>query len=243
MSIEQEPQVQQKKATGNAASSQKALDLLVQTRSGKKVCNLTLPADATVDDLSSLFYTEMFPKYHPSRQWFTYSSAQNTKPVHLESGKSLSFYGISPAERATIVFKDLGPQISWKVVFLVEYFGPLFIHPLVYFLRFGTGAGEVSASAVQLMILGMMVFHFAKREYETLFIHRFSHGTMPIMNIFKNSFHYWILSGLWFALEAYTPSFAKATAGNFTPFLLFRSKLYRTIDWFPLCCSCRVCLG
>ena len=32
-----------------------------------------------------------------------------------------------------LVFKDLGAQISWRTVFLVEYFGPLWIHPLLYF--------------------------------------------------------------------------------------------------------------
>eukprot|EP00042_Codosiga_hollandica_P022183 m.80392 g.80392 ORF g.80392 m.80392 type:complete len:75 (-) comp50689_c0_seq7:2460-2684(-) len=29
------------------------------------------------------------------------------------------------------------------------------------------------------------VFHYAKRLYETVFVHRFSHATMPIRNIFK----------------------------------------------------------
>jgi very-long-chain enoyl-CoA reductase len=27
-----------------------------------------------------------------------------------------------------------GPQISWRTVFLIEYGGPLVIHPLVYYL-------------------------------------------------------------------------------------------------------------
>lgn len=29
-------------------------------------------------------------------------------------------------------FRDLGPQIAWKTVFLLEYAGPLFIYPLFY---------------------------------------------------------------------------------------------------------------
>jgi len=30
-------------------------------------------------------------------------------------------------EIITLVFKDLGAQISWKLVFLIEYFGPILI--------------------------------------------------------------------------------------------------------------------
>jgi very-long-chain enoyl-CoA reductase len=51
----------------------------------------------------------------------------------------------------------------------------------------------------------MVVGHYAKREFESAFIHTFSHGTMPVKNIFKNSSHYWVLGGLFIAYYLYHP--------------------------------------
>lgn len=103
--------------------------------------------------------------------------------------------------------KDLGPQIAWRTVFLVEYLGPLLIHPIVYVLRpFLYSSAPSQASFLQRLSCILITAHFFKREVETVYVHRFSASTMPARNIYKNSFHYWILSGVNIAAWIYAPS-------------------------------------
>lgn len=111
--------------------------------------------------------------------------------------------------------KDLGPQISWRTVFVIEYAGPIFIHPLIYALRpyiYSNAAPE--GSQLQGLTMMLIMGHFVKRELETLFVHRFSSSTMPFRNVFKNSFHYWILAGLNIAAWIYAPSAPTAKEPN-----------------------------
>jgi very-long-chain enoyl-CoA reductase len=65
---------------------------------------------------------------------------------------------------------------------------------------------------MQKVVYALVMLHFAKRELETIFVHRFSHGTMPFRNVFKNSAHYWFLSGINLAYWVYGPWFAAGKA-------------------------------
>ncbi|KAK0419599.1 hypothetical protein QR680_014227 [Steinernema hermaphroditum] len=92
-----------------------------------------------------------------------------------------------------LYLRDLGPQIGWKTVFLIEYAGPFFIYPIFYMrpsLIYGSDAVKPIAEAVKLAVY-CSSFHYGKRLFETHFIHRFSNGTMPFMNLFKNCGYYW----------------------------------------------------
>ncbi|KAF5289608.1 hypothetical protein FQR65_LT11799 [Abscondita terminalis] len=94
---------------------------------------------------------------------------------------------------AKIYVKDLGPQISWRFVFLCEYLGPLVVY-LIFVARpwifYGTPKEVEFTNTAKIAALCWSA-HYAKRLLETIFVHRFSHATMPILNLFKNCSYYW----------------------------------------------------
>ncbi|CZT04296.1 related to TSC13-required for elongation of VLCFA moiety of sphingolipids [Rhynchosporium agropyri] len=112
-----------------------------------------------------------------------------------------------------ILVKDLGPQLSWTTVFIIEYLGPILIHLTIPLMRPVLYKNPTPLSSSQYLSMTMIILHFLKREYETIYVHKFSLATMPVMNIFKNSFHYWVLSGLNIAYWIYAPTSYTAKSG------------------------------
>ncbi|KAJ1942712.1 3-oxo-5a-steroid 4- dehydrogenase [Linderina pennispora] len=160
--------------------------------------------NATVDDVKKAVHKQVKSMY-PDRQRLTVGD----KKTVLASGDSLAKYELK--DNDTIHIKDLGPQVGWTTVFLVEYFGPLLFHFLIYNMQTLVYGKTFEYSDIQRRAYYMAMGHFLKRELETIFVHRFSNGTMPIINIFKNSFHYHILSGVNLAYWVYSPSLGKDT--------------------------------
>lgn len=56
---------------------------------------------------------------------------------------------------------------------------------------FGANAGLEYSRVATIGIICWMA-HFLKREFETIFIHKFSRPTMPLTNLFKNCAYYWL---------------------------------------------------
>lgn len=85
--------------------------------------------------------------------------------------------------RATLelTFKDLGPQVSYQQVFLAEYAGPLLFYTAVF------GGVAILAphkiQGLQIRLFALWALHYIKRIYETLYVHRFSHGANRIPNL------------------------------------------------------------
>ena len=55
----------------------------------------------------------------------------DAKGKGIADDKKISELGLSK-QGAQLFLRDLGPQIPWKTVFLLEYAGPFFIYPLFY---------------------------------------------------------------------------------------------------------------
>lgn len=168
------------------------MKLHIVKRSGKYLGALDLPEDTTADDLKSAFYKTYH--YYPERQRYTIDSVKG--PV-LKEG-SLAANGVT--DGTTLCFKDLGVQISWRLVFVLEYLGPIIIMPLFWcfpplFYKDEDVKAMNGRTTTQIVALTLFMFHFLKREVETLFVHRFSNATMPIMRLPINCAHYWLLCG------------------------------------------------
>ena len=114
---------------------------------------------------------------------------KNKKIYFSNKDKNLNSYNYN--ESYEIIIKDFGRQIDWRLVYIVEYLGPFFIFPTFYFLNL-----KNPPKLTQNIGLLMGLFHYIKRIYESLFIHKFSRDTMPLGNLFINIIYYWFLFGL-----------------------------------------------
>jgi len=153
-------------------------------RSSKSLAVLrNVPPTATVEELRRRF------QQASDNRLERIAFKSDPKGKLLKDDDALDTLGIK-----TVYFKDLGPQLGWTTVFLAEYSGPLFIFPMFYIrpaLIYGVEAASAPRAPVVTTALLCWTFHYFKRDFETVFIHRFSHGTMPIRNLFKNCSYYW----------------------------------------------------
>ncbi|KAF2273328.1 synaptic glyco protein SC2 [Westerdykella ornata] len=192
------------------------ITLVVRPR-GRPIRNL--PETITVSPDAGT--TEIFEKIADASQ-FSIHRLRVTKGsdgTPIPKSTEIPVHDTGLRNKSAVDVKDLGPQIGWQTVFLIEYLGPILIHPLFYYGRsFIYGTSE-PPSKLQTISFIMFVLHFLKREYETLFVHRFSAATMPFKNVFRNSAHYWLLSGLNSAFWIYSPN--SPTAGPSNPLITY----------------------
>lgn len=170
---------------------------------------MTIESSASTEEL----YKELAKQTRFSIHQLRVTKGSDGSAINKTKDRTIHSTGLR--DQSTVYVKDLGPQISWRTVFVIEYAGPIFIHPLVYALRpYIYSKAPSEGSQLQVLTMMLILGHFVKRELETLFVHRFSSSTMPFRNVFKNSFHYWVLAGANIAAWIYAPSAATARDPN-----------------------------
>ncbi|XP_018610127.1 very-long-chain enoyl-CoA reductase-like isoform X2 [Scleropages formosus] len=163
--------------------------------------------NATIAEIKSMFH-KAHPQWYPARQ----SLRLDPKGKSLKDDEILQQLPVGTT--ATFYFRDLGAQISWVTVFLSEYVGPLLIYLMFYFRVPFIYAPKYDFTTSKYWVVHLACichsFHYIKRLLETLFVHRFSHGTMPLRNIWQNCAYYWGFAA-WMAYyinhPLYTPPF------------------------------------
>jgi len=169
---------------------------MVQVWVKRKAYEIPVSADVTLGEFKEAFHKQ-FRKYYPTRQSFKLGNREgepvpNAKALSGDD-TSLADLGLGDGAASSLLFKDYGPQFSYRGVFVVEYAGPL-LFVLLYAMRpaflYGPDAASKPWDPVAKLGVWCWTAHFAKREFETFFVHRFSRPTMPLLNLFKNSIYY-----------------------------------------------------
>ncbi|KAI3386371.1 hypothetical protein SNEBB_008759 [Seison nebaliae] len=156
---------------------------ICKARSGKMIGSFNLDAMGQMSYQNIKVEIEKISNINVNRQSLRRSVDGKAISERLDFHRE---FEIGDDKQVVIYVKDLGPQIGWSTVFIAEYFGPLVIYLLIYYLR-----KNGDYNYVQKMAVVCYAAHYIKRIFETIFIHRFSHATMPIMNLFKNCSYYW----------------------------------------------------
>ncbi|CAD2104755.1 3-oxo-5-alpha-steroid 4-dehydrogenase, putative [Plasmodium vinckei petteri] len=183
------------------------MKVILRKRNGKFIDCFDISPSTTVDQFKELFYIKYH--YYPERQKWNLDNATGKT---LVSG-TLSEVGIKDGD--ILIFKDLGVQISWRLVYVIEYLGPILIFPFFYFCdKYIYSHSAKNKHIIQILSLWFLLFHFLKREFESLFVHRFSNATMPIVRVPINCGHYWILCGVNIGYYLFHPKYKPYNLGS-----------------------------
>ncbi|RYC64746.1 hypothetical protein CHU98_g1481 [Xylaria longipes] len=136
-----------------------AITLHVHPR-GKPIRSLPAQVSLQSSDTTQSLYHQIAKASGYSPQRLRISLGEDGSQVIENSAKS-TLTSMGAVGSTDIFVKDLGPQIDWRTVYVIEYLGPLIIHPLIYALRL------THPTPSQTLTLYMIMAQFLKRELET----------------------------------------------------------------------------
>ncbi|RSH93376.1 3-oxo-5a-steroid 4- dehydrogenase [Saitozyma podzolica] len=169
------------------------------------------PDKVTVKEVKAAVEAK-FPQLVANRQRLKLPVSEG-KPVALtDESRTIGSYGVK--EGSQLQVKDLGRQIEYRVLYLWEYAGPIFLNPL--FVQFSFLLwGKYDLSTLQVTYRNLTVFHFIKRFLESAFVHDFSRATVPLSYVYRNCLYYWGINGILIGLTLYRPAYsAQALKGS-----------------------------
>lgn len=162
---------------------------ILTAKSSKSIAIITVNSNTTIGAIKKQLY-ELKKAPYVQRQ----SLRLDAKGKALADSETVKSLSLRVGDK--LYYKDLGPQIGWKTVFLIEYAGPLIVYLWLYqrpWLFYGDVVNTKVDCTVNCAAICWTI-HYAKRLLETLFVHRFSHATMPLRNLFKNCSYYWLFA-------------------------------------------------
>ena len=138
----------------------------------------------------------------------TKKESKEVKTFLSDDYQKLIFYDGVSDPNTIYYLKDIGPQINYRLVYILEYLGPL-VFSIIFFARYALiymkNNPDKQLQTHVLCYFFMTLFHYSKRIIESLFVHIFSRTTMPLQNLFKNCAYYWGIFGILCGYTLFNP--------------------------------------
>lgn len=155
------------------------------------------PISNTIGEFKSRIKREFDLKIPSSSIGLSLQLPSTNKISMTSDSHTLQYYSDFSDPQTKVFVKNLGAQISYRTVYVIEYLGPL-LFTILFFMHLCRKKSEqkLKVPRIQVCFFFMSFFHFLKRILETIFVHEFSRDTMPLRNLYKNCAYYWLLYGI-----------------------------------------------
>lgn len=165
--------------------------IVVSANKGKQVLELEFNGKLPVSDLKKELVAKI--GVQPLRQRITQTS---NNEVWKDQNTVGTYTDMIDSQVVEVSIKDLGPQLPYLCLFLMEYGVPLLIMPFIFW-----ASGNRSNTAQFAFVMG--VVHYAKRCIESVTVHIFSNASVPVSGSIKNFIHYWFLYATIVSLDVF----------------------------------------
>ncbi|EAY00792.1 3-oxo-5-alpha-steroid 4-dehydrogenase family protein [Trichomonas vaginalis G3] len=142
----------------------------------------TFDVDVPEEALGALLFDKAVKETNIIRKQVRIVYNKNGENVPIAENTKIKDVGAT-----TFIIKDMGPQIGWRTSFLLEYCGPFVICPLLLLIL----RNKLVWNSYFTIGIIMWELHYAKRIYESIWVHTFSHATMPLADSMRNVVYYW----------------------------------------------------